>query len=112
MGLNLVLGTVLPKTGFGQPKTEPWLRHSDEKNMIALRTVMSIHDILQLNTKHLAQIVLHAKMMHQQQLFSTIHNYTLHSPSVRRQKGLTGYCFKYADRPFCLRTDNTISVTL
>ena len=25
--------------------------------------------------------------------------------SVWRQKGLTGYCFKYTDRPFCLRTD-------
>ena len=25
--------------------------------------------------------------------------------SVQRQKGLTGYCFKYTDRPFCLRTD-------
>ena len=25
--------------------------------------------------------------------------------SARRQKGLTGYCFKYIDRPFCLRTD-------
>ena len=24
---------------------------------------------------------------------------------ARRQKGLTGYCFKYIDRPFCLRTD-------
>ena len=27
-------------------------------------------------------------------------------PSARRQKGLTGYCFKYIDRPFCLWTDN------
>ena len=25
--------------------------------------------------------------------------------SARRQKGLTEYCFKYIDRPFCLRTD-------
>ena len=25
--------------------------------------------------------------------------------SVRRQKGLTGYCFKYIGRPFCLQTD-------
>ena len=25
--------------------------------------------------------------------------------STRRQKVLTGYCFKYIDRPFCLRTD-------
>ena len=24
---------------------------------------------------------------------------------VRRQKGLTGYCFKYIDRPFCLPSD-------
>ena len=28
-----------------------------------------------------------------------------HSSSVWRQKGLTGYCFKYTDRPFCLQTD-------
>ena len=28
-----------------------------------------------------------------------------HCSSVRRQKGLTGYCFKYTDRPFCLRAD-------
>ena len=26
--------------------------------------------------------------------------------SARRQKVLTGYCFKYVDRPFCLRTDD------
>ena len=26
--------------------------------------------------------------------------------SARRQKGLTSYCFKYVDGPFCLRTDN------
>ena len=26
--------------------------------------------------------------------------------SVWRQKGLTGYCFKYIDRPFCLRADD------
>ena len=25
--------------------------------------------------------------------------------SAWRQKGITGYCFKYIDRPFCLRTD-------
>ena len=30
--------------------------------------------------------------------------------SARRQKGLTGYCFKYIDRPFCLQTD-TVSIT-
>ena len=32
---------------------------------------------------------------------------TLHAWNslVRRQKGLTGYCFKYTDRPFCLRAD-------
>ena len=29
-------------------------------------------------------------------------------PSVWRQKGLTGSCFKYIDRPFCLRTNKTI----
>ena len=29
--------------------------------------------------------------------------------SAWRQKGLTGYCFKYTDRPFCLRTNNVIS---
>ena len=28
--------------------------------------------------------------------------------SVQRQKGLTGYCFKYIDRPFCLHTDDFI----
>ena len=26
--------------------------------------------------------------------------------SVWRQKGLTGYCFKYTDRPFCLQTND------
>ena len=26
--------------------------------------------------------------------------------SARRQKGLTGYCFKYIDRPFYLQTDD------
>ena len=26
--------------------------------------------------------------------------------SVRRQKGLTGYCFKYTDRPFCLQAND------
>ena len=25
--------------------------------------------------------------------------------STRRQKGLTDYCFKYIDRPFCRQTD-------
>ena len=30
--------------------------------------------------------------------------------SVRRQKGLTGYCFTYIDRPFCLRTDDFCAV--
>ena len=25
--------------------------------------------------------------------------------SARRQKGLTGYCFKYTDRPFCLQAN-------
>ena len=28
--------------------------------------------------------------------------------SARRQKGLTGYCFKYIDRPFCLQTDEAL----
>ena len=28
-----------------------------------------------------------------------------HNSSAWRQKGLTGYCFKYIDRGFCLRTD-------
>ena len=28
-----------------------------------------------------------------------------HKTSAWRQKGLTGYCFKYIDRPFCLRTN-------
>ena len=27
---------------------------------------------------------------------------------VRRQKGLTGYCFKYTDRPFCLRASDML----
>ena len=27
------------------------------------------------------------------------------SSSAGRQKGLTGYCFKYIERPFCLQTD-------
>ena len=31
--------------------------------------------------------------------------YTSAYTSVRRQKGLTAYCYKYIDRPFCLRTD-------
>ena len=31
-----------------------------------------------------------------------VHN----NSSVRRQKDLTGYCFKYIDRPYCLRTDD------
>ena len=26
--------------------------------------------------------------------------------SARRQKGLTGFCFKYIDRPFCLQTND------
>ena len=26
--------------------------------------------------------------------------------SAGRQKGLTGYCFKCIDRPFCLQTDD------
>ena len=28
--------------------------------------------------------------------------------SARRQKGLTGYCFKYIERPLCLQTDEII----
>ena len=28
--------------------------------------------------------------------------------SARRHKDLTGYCFKYIDRPFCLRTDDIL----
>ena len=27
------------------------------------------------------------------------------SRQLGRQKGLTGYCFKYIDRPFCLQSD-------
>ena len=27
------------------------------------------------------------------------------SSSAQRQKGLSGYCFKYVDRPFCLQTE-------
>ena len=30
--------------------------------------------------------------------------------SVSRQKGLTGYCFKYIDRPFCLKAYNMHSL--
>ena len=30
--------------------------------------------------------------------------------SALRQKGLTGCCFKYIDRPFCLRTDDMFKV--
>ena len=33
-----------------------------------------------------------------------------HMSSAWRQKGLTGYCFKYIDRPFCLRTDDFVVV--
>ena len=29
----------------------------------------------------------------------------MYNSSAWRQKDLTGYCFKYIDRPFCLRTD-------
>ena len=29
--------------------------------------------------------------------------------SARRQKGLTGYFFKFTDRPFCFRTDEVLS---
>ena len=29
-----------------------------------------------------------------------------HISSARRQKDLSDYCFKYTDRPFCLRTDD------
>ena len=32
---------------------------------------------------------------------------TVNKSSVWRQKGLTGYCFKYIDRSFRLRTDET-----
>ena len=32
--------------------------------------------------------------------------------AARRQKGLTGYCFKYIDRPFCLRTGDLLSEVL
>ena len=28
--------------------------------------------------------------------------HSLHAVSAQRQKGLTGYCFKYTDKPFCL----------
>ena len=37
--------------------------------------------------------------------FLSISEVTITS-SVRRQKGLPGYCFKYTDRYFCLRTDD------
>ena len=30
---------------------------------------------------------------------------TYNNTSVQRQKGLTGYCFNYIDRPFCLQTN-------
>ena len=30
----------------------------------------------------------------------------LDTSSARRQKGLTGYCFKYIDRPFCLQAND------
>ena len=34
-----------------------------------------------------------------------VHTCTTHNVNARR-KGLIGYCFKYIDRPFCLRTEN------
>ena len=30
----------------------------------------------------------------------------VYTSSAGRQKGLTGYCFKFIDRPFCLETDD------
>ena len=32
-------------------------------------------------------------------------NVARNNSSAQRQKGLTGYCVKYIDRPFCLGTD-------
>ena len=37
-GLNLVLGTVLPKTGFGQPKTKPCAQMYERITHTQLRT--------------------------------------------------------------------------
>ena len=33
-------------------------------------------------------------------------NQTKIMSSAQRQKGLTGYCFKFTDRPFCFRSDD------
>ena len=33
-----------------------------------------------------------------------------YNSSAQRQKGLTGYCFKYKDRPLCLRTNDMYNV--
>ena len=38
-------------------------------------------------------------------LKSLTHIHT-NTSSAWRQKDLTGYCFNYIDRPFCLRTDD------
>ena len=35
-----------------------------------------------------------------------IYVYEILISSAWRQKGLTGYCFKYIDRPFCLQSDD------
>ena len=34
------------------------------------------------------------------------------SSQEQKQKGLTGYCFKYIDRPFCLRANGSLCIIL
>ena len=43
--------------------------------------------------------LLHAHLTSALQSYESVN----HKSSVRRQKGLTGYCFKYIDRHFCLQ---------
>ena len=48
------------------------------------------------------------KKQYFQNVFSFVVNSKLLISSAQRQKGLTGYCFKYRDRPFCLQTNDLI----
>ena len=47
-----------------------------------------------------------SKSPHKIQHIEAAHSAPKLMSSTWRQKGLTGYCFKYTDRPFCLRDDD------
>ena len=61
-----------------------------------------IHLFIQAHIKYSFSCALGHSLVRQALMHSCI-------SSGQRQKSLTGYCFEYIDRPFCLQTDDLFS---